>query len=179
VVEGDVEAAMDLALVEEGRPAAVVSTPFAPVARGLFGGPEGGVLDARAFRELVEANVTHHFRVARKASLLDGVRLVLVSPDVWIRATPEEFALANFVKATLHAFTATLGVENERLVHGVPVNQINLTRRVRSEEPRDAEEQAEEIERFARAVLLASAPLPDAEDSRYRSRIYRGMAITV
>jgi malonyl-CoA reductase / 3-hydroxypropionate dehydrogenase (NADP+) len=179
VVEGDVEAGMDLALVEEGRPAAVVSTPFAPVARGLFGGPEGGVLDARAFRELVEANVTHHFRVARKASLLDGVRLVLVSPDVWIRATPEEFALANFVKATLHAFTATLGVENERLVHGVPVNQINLTRRVRSEEPRDAEEQAEEIERFARAVLLASAPLPDAEDSRYRSRIYRGMAITV
>ena len=179
VVGGDLEAGMDLALAEEGRPSAVVSTPFAPMPRALFGGPAGEILDARAFRELVEENVTHHFRVARKASLLDGVRLVLVSPDVWIRATPEEFALANFVKATLHAFTATLGVENERLVHGVPVNQINLTRRVRSEEPRDAEEQAEEIERFARAVLLASAPLPDAEDSRYRSRIYRGMAITV
>ena len=25
----------------------------------------------------------------------------------------------------------------------------------------------------------AGAPLPDLEDSRYRSRIYRGMAITV
>ena len=27
--------------------------------------------------------------------------------------------------------------------------------------------------------LLAGAPLPDAEDSRYRSRIYRGMSMTV
>ena len=89
------------------------------------------------------------------------------------------FALDNFVKTTLHAFTATLAVENERLVHDVPVNQINLTRRVRSEEPRNEEEHLEEVKRFGRAVLLAGAPLPDAEDSRYRSRIYRGMAITV
>jgi len=91
----------------------------------------------------------------------------------------EAFSLANFVKSTLHALTATLAVENERLVHNVPVNQINLTRRVRSEEPRDEEETLEEVRRFARAVLLAGAPLLDAEDSRYRSRIYRGMAITV
>lgn len=89
------------------------------------------------------------------------------------------FALANFIKTTLHAFTATLAVENERLVHDVAVNQINLTRRVRSEEPRDLDEHLEEVKRFARAVLLLGAPLPDAEDSRYRSRIYRGMAMTV
>ncbi len=89
------------------------------------------------------------------------------------------FALANFFKTTLHAFTATLAVENERLVHDVPVNQINLTRRVRSEEPRNLEEHLEEVRRFARAVLLAGAPLPDAEDSRYRARIYRGTSITV
>jgi malonyl-CoA reductase/3-hydroxypropionate dehydrogenase (NADP+) len=79
----------------------------------------------------------------------------------------------------MHAFTATLAVENERLVHDVPVNQINLTRRARGEEPRNAVEHQEEVKRFGRAVLLAGAPLPDAEDSRYRSRIYRGMAITV
>ena len=79
----------------------------------------------------------------------------------------------------MHAFTATIAVENERLVHDVPVNQINLTRRVRSEEPRNAAEHDEEVKRFARAVLLAGAPLPDAEDSRYRSRIYRGMSLTV
>jgi malonyl-CoA reductase/3-hydroxypropionate dehydrogenase (NADP+) len=149
------------------------------MARALARGNGDELFDAAAFRDLVEGNVTHHFRVAKKISLLDGVRLVLVSPDVWVRPAGEEFALANFVKTTLHAFTATVAVENERLVHQVPVNQINLTRRVRSEEPRNGEEQAEEIERFARAVLLASAPLPDAEDSRYRSRIYRGMAITV
>jgi malonyl-CoA reductase/3-hydroxypropionate dehydrogenase (NADP+) len=83
------------------------------------------------------------------------------------------------VKTTLHAFTATLGVEAERLVHHVPVNQVNLTRRVRGEEPRDAGELAEELDRFANAIVLAGAPLPDADASRYRSRIYRGLAITV
>jgi malonyl-CoA reductase/3-hydroxypropionate dehydrogenase (NADP+) len=117
--------------------------------------------------------------VARKASLLDDAQLVLVSPDVPAGGHVEAFSLANFVKVTMHALTATLAVENERLVNDVPVNQINLTRRVRSEEPRNDEETLEEVRRFARAVLLAGAPLPDAEDSRYRSRIYRGMAITV
>jgi malonyl-CoA reductase / 3-hydroxypropionate dehydrogenase (NADP+) len=50
---------------------------------------------------------------------------------------------------------------------------------VRSEEPRNAAEQAEEQERFAHAVMLAASPLPEPEDSRYRARIYRGLAITV
>jgi malonyl-CoA reductase/3-hydroxypropionate dehydrogenase (NADP+) len=119
--------------------------------------------------------------VARKASLFDGTQLVLVSPDVPAGSdhAGTRFALANFCKTALHAFTATLAVENERLVHDVPVNQINLTRRARSEEPRNDTEHQEEVKRFGRAVLLAGAPLPDAEDSRYRSRIYRGMAITV
>lgn len=179
VVGDDLEAGMDEALRVGGAPAAVVSTPFTPLPREIFREDGTPALDAAGFAALVEAHLTHHFRVARKVSLLDDVRLVLVTPDVPVHPTHAEFALANFVKTTLHALTATLGVENERLVHNVPVNQINLTRRVRSEEPRDAREQSEEQERFAHAVLLASAPLPDQEDSRYRARIYRGLAITV
>ncbi len=174
----DIEAGMDAALQQADKPTTVVSTPFAPLPTALFA-TDGEVLDAAAFRDLVDANLTHHFRVARKASLLDDTQLVLVSPDVPAGGHIEAFSLANFVKTTMHALTATLAVENERLVNDVPVNQINLTRRVRSEEPRDDEETLEEVRRFARAVLLAGAPLPDAEDSRYRSRIYRGMAITV
>ncbi|MCC7055534.1 MAG: SDR family oxidoreductase [Gemmatimonadaceae bacterium] len=174
----DIEAGMNAALKQAGRPTTVISTPFAPLPDLLFG-RDGEVLDAAAFKELVDVNLTHHFRVARKASMLDDAQLVLVSPDVPAGGGGEVFSLANFVKSTLHALTATLAVENERLVNDVPVNQINLTRRVRSEEPRNEEETLEEVRRFARAVLLAGAPLPDAEDSRYRSRIYRGMAITV
>jgi malonyl-CoA reductase/3-hydroxypropionate dehydrogenase (NADP+) len=179
VIGNDLEAGMDEALRAGGTPAAVVSTPFDPLPSRIFSEDGAPALDAAGFSALVEAHLTHHFRVARKVSLLDHVRLVLVSPDVPVRPTHAEFALANFVKTTLHALTATLGVENERLIHNVPVNQINLTRRVRSEEPRDGAEQAEEQERFAHAVLLASAPLPEPEDSRYRARIYRGLAITV
>lgn len=178
-VGDDLEGAMDRALASGETPAAVVSTPFSPLPSQIFGADGAPALDAAGFAQLVEEHLTHHFRVARKVSLMDNVRLVLVSPDAPVRPSHAEFALANFVKTTLHALTATLGVENERLVHNVPVNQINLTRRVRSEEPRDLAEQAEEQERFAHAVLLASAPLPDAEDSRYRARIYRGLAITV
>ena len=107
------------------------------------------------------------------------MQLVLVSPDVPMGGTAEAFGLANFIKTTLHALTGTLAVECERLVHGAVVNQVNLTRRVRSEEPRNASETAEELNRFGRAVLLAGAPLSDLEGSRYRSRIYRGVAITV
>jgi len=184
VIGDDLEAGLDAALLQHGYPTTIVSTPFVPLPDQLFPSaksPDAPSLSPEDFRQMVQDNLTHQFRVARKASLIDGTQLVLVSPDV-----PEgsdrsgaRFALANFVKTSLHAFTATLAVENERLVHDVPVNQINLTRRARSEEPRDQAEHQEEVKRFGRAVLLAGAPLPDAGDSRYRSRIYRGMAITV
>jgi malonyl-CoA reductase/3-hydroxypropionate dehydrogenase (NADP+) len=177
LAEPDVEAAMDLALARWGRPTTVVSTPFRPLPDRLFG--EEAPLDPDGFRQMIEDNLTHQFRVARKASLFDDCQIVITSPDVATGTGGPAFALANFIKTTMHAFTATLAVENERLVHDVPVNQINMTRRVRSEEPRNLDEHLEEVKRFARAVLLAGAPLPDAEDSRYRARIYRGMAMTV
>ncbi|HYN61508.1 MAG TPA: SDR family oxidoreductase [Rubrivivax sp.] len=184
VIGDDLEAGIDTALLRHGYPTTIVSTPFTPLPDKLFasaGDPDAPTLSPEEFRQMVHDNLTHQFRVARKASLIDGTQLVLVSPDVPVDGDPAGagFALANFCKTTLHAFTATLAVENERLVHDVPVNQINLTRRARSEEPRNPAEHLEEVKRFGRAVLLAGAPLPDAEDSRYRSRIYRGMAITV
>jgi malonyl-CoA reductase/3-hydroxypropionate dehydrogenase (NADP+) len=178
IVCGDsVESAMDQALMQWGRPTTTLSTPFDALPQNLF--ETDDPLDPDAFRSLVANNLTNHFRVARKASLYDDCQLILVSPDVPMGDKSPAFALANFFKTTLHAFTATLAVENERLVHDAPVNQINLTRRVQSEEPRDLDEHMEEVKRFARAVLLLGAPLPDAEDSRYRSRIYRGMSMTV
>ncbi|WP_420392141.1 SDR family NAD(P)-dependent oxidoreductase [Acuticoccus sp.] len=172
-----IEATMDDVLARYGRPTTVVSMPNEALPDHLLE-PEGG-LSAEDFGRLVEENLTQHFRVARKASLYDGCQLVLVSPDVPQGTKGHAFALANFLKTTLHAFTATLAVENERLVHDVPTNQINLTRRVRSEEPRDEAEQQEELRRFVRAVMLVGAPLPDAQDSRYRARIYRGTSMTV
>lgn len=178
-VGDELEAGMDAAYANGGPPAAVVSTPFAPIPRALFGIEGKDHLDAGEFSALIETNLTHHFRVARKVSLFKGTRLILTSPDVPVGGTLAQFAMANFVKTTLHAFTATLGVENERLPTAVPVNQVNLTRRMRSEEPRDAAEQAEEYLRFAHAVLLAAAPIVEAQESRYRARIYRGLAITV
>ncbi|MFN8753396.1 MAG: SDR family NAD(P)-dependent oxidoreductase [Betaproteobacteria bacterium] len=178
-VGDDLDAGMDEAFRRAGAPASVISTPFTPIPRALFGIDGKDHLDAAGFGELVEGNLTHHFRVARRVSLFKNTRLILCSPDVPVGGSPAQFAMANFVKTTLHALTATLGVENERLYTYVPVNQVNLTRRMRSEEPRDAAEQAEEYGRFAHAALLAAAPIAEAQESRYRARIYRGLAITV
>lgn len=178
LIAGDgIEEAMDEALAKWGRPTTVVSMPGEPLPDHLF--EEGKPLLTADFAKMVEDNITRHYRITRKASFYDQCQVVLVSPDVPYGEDGAGFALANFVKTSLHAFTATVAVENERLVHDVPVNQINLTRRVSSEEPRDADEHAEELKRFTRAVLLVGAPLPDAQDSRYRSKIYRGTSMTV
>jgi len=178
ITAGDaLESAMDDALIKWGRPTTVLSMPNAALPTHLF--EDDHVLSAEEFEAMIEDSLTRHFRVSRKASLYDGCQVVLVTPDVPYGTNGAAFALANFIKTSLHAFTATLAVENERMVHDVPVNQINLTRRVKSEEPRDEEEHQEELRRFTRAVLLVGAPLPHVQDSRYRSKIYRGTSMTV
>ncbi|NJP07607.1 MAG: SDR family NAD(P)-dependent oxidoreductase [Chloroflexaceae bacterium] len=180
---GTIEDAIDRARATYGDPGPVISSPFRSLpSRSLTASSEGewgDVLSESEFGELIEDHLTHHFRVAQKISLIDGATLVLVTTSTSARSTLEEFAMSNFIKTTLHAFTATVGVESERIVHHVPVNQVDLTRRSRAEEPRNAAEETEEIERFVNAVLLVTAPLPDPKDSRYRSRIYRGNAIIV
>jgi malonyl-CoA reductase/3-hydroxypropionate dehydrogenase (NADP+) len=179
---GDIEGGIDRAMAEYGRPGPVISTPFRPLPSRALSAQNGdwsNVLTTPEFEELVEQHITHHFRVVRKAGLIEGANVTLVTPPTSARSTAEEFALANFIKTTLHALTATAGAESERTMPHVPVNQVDLTRRARSEEPRTPAEEEEELQRFINAVLLTSAPLPTPLESRYRARIYRGNAITV
>jgi len=137
------------------------------------------VFNEKDFEDLIEQHLTYLFRIARKCSLLGELQVVLVTPKTSSRSTAEEFALANFIKTSLHSLTATLGVENERCIHHCAVNQVDMTRRAKSEKPQAPDEIREELERFVTACLLTSAPLPSPDESRYRSRIYRGNAITV
>ncbi|RRR71456.1 MAG: SDR family oxidoreductase [Candidatus Viridilinea halotolerans] len=179
----DIEGALDRAMVEFGRPGPIVSTPFralptAPLV-GRVDSDWSTVLDEQGFADLCEQQITHHFRITRKASLIDGAALAIVTPETTATSPTEHFALANFVKTTLHAFTATAGTESERTVHRILVNQVDLTRQARAEEPRSDAERNQEIARFVDAVLLTTAPLPVADDSRYAGRIHRGRAITV
>ncbi len=177
------EEAIDKAVAEFGRPEAVISTPFEPIPIKPIVADKSGnwdnVFNEKDFEDLIENYLTFHFRIARKCSLLGEMQIVLVTPKTSQQSTAEEFALANFVKTTLHSLTATLGVENERCIHHSAVNQVDLTRRAKSEKPQTPEEIDEELDRFVIACLLTSAPLPAPEASRYRSRIYRGNAITV
>ena len=178
----DIEAGLDAAMREYGSPIACISTPFVPLPTKKLVSKDTdwtGVFNETDFADIIEEHLTTHFRVARKMSLVDGTQVVLVTPETNRGSQPEEFGLANFIKTSLHAFTVTLAVESERNPHSVPINQVDLTRRARSEEPQNTDEEEEELSRFVNAVLLTSAPLATAADSRYRSRIYRGNAITV
>nr|WP_274378139.1 SDR family NAD(P)-dependent oxidoreductase [Oscillochloris trichoides] len=181
--EEGIEAALSEALRRFGPPGPVVSTPFQPLpSQPLIGRNDSDwstVLDVAGFSAMCEQQLTHHFRVTRKLSLVAGVSLVLVTPETDSHSSTEQFALANFVKTTLHAFTATVGVECERTAHRILVNQVDLGRQARAEEPRSPAEQAQEMERFIDAIMLTTAPIPAEEDNRYTGRIYRGRAITV
>ncbi len=184
VVAGDdIEGALDRAVAEFGRPGPIVCTPFRALPTAPLVGRKDSdwstVLDEQGFADVCEQQLTHHFRVAHKASLMDGVALVLVTSETTATTPTDQFALANFVKTTMHAFTATIGTESERTVHRILVNQVDLTRQARAEEPRSEPERRQELERFVDAVLLTTAPLPRADDSRYTGRIHRGRAITV
>ncbi|WP_129633458.1 SDR family NAD(P)-dependent oxidoreductase [Candidatus Oscillochloris fontis] len=181
--EAGIETALSQAIHRFGAPGPVVSTPFRPLPNlpliGRNDSDWSNVLDVEGFAELCADQLTHHFRITRKLSLVAGVSLVLVTPETDTHSSTEQFALANFVKTTLHAFTATVGVECERTAHRILVNQVDLGRQARAEEPRSPSEQAQEMERFIDAIMLTTAPIPTEEDNRYTGRIYRGRAITV
>lgn len=179
----DIEATLDRTLRERGRIDVVVSTPPTPLPiKPLSADSDEDwerVLTRDDFARLVQDQVTHHFRIARRVALYPGCQVVLVTPETSRASTREEFALALFVKNALHAFTVTLGVEAERLPSEPAINQVQLTRRARSEEPASPRELEEEAERMVAAVLLCSVPAPSSKESRYLSRIFRGNAVTV
>jgi len=182
-VGGELEAALDAVRQETGRIDAVVSTPFARLPMNPLAAESDGrwerVLSRDDFSRLLDQQLTHHFRIARKCALMPRCQIVLVTPETSRASTREEFALALFVKNSLHAFTVTLGVEGERLPTEPAVNQVQLTRRARAEEPNNDQEAAEEMERIVQAVLLCCVPAPSPGQSRYLARIFRGNAVTV
>jgi len=177
------EKGLDAVRARTGRIDAVVSTPFARLPLNPLAAEAGGdwnrVLSRDAFARLLDQQLTHHFRIARKCALMPRCQIVLVTPETSRASTREEFALALFIKNSLHAFTVTLGVEGERLPTEPAVNQVQLTRRARTEEPSNDQEMAEEMERMVQAVLLCCVPAVSPTQSRYLARIFRGNAVTV
>ncbi|MGY6553381.1 MAG: SDR family NAD(P)-dependent oxidoreductase [Wenzhouxiangella sp.] len=177
------ESGLDAVRARTGRIDAVVSTPFARLPLNPLAAEAGGdwdrVLSRDAFARLLDEQLTHHFRIARKCALMPRCQIVLVTPETSRASTREEFALALFIKNSLHAFTVTLGVEGERLPTEPAVNQVQLTRRARAEEPSNDQEMAEEMVRIVQAVLSCCVPAVSPRQSRYLARIFRGNAVTV
>ena len=182
-IDGNLEGALEAVRAQLGRVDVVVCAPFARLPLNGLAAPAGGswerVLSRDDFAKMIDDQLTHHFRVARLAALWPSCEIVLITPSTSRASTREEFALALFVKNSLHAFTVTLGVESERLPTMPAINQVQLTRRARTEEPSTDGEVKEEMERYVAAVLQCALPSPSPKESRYRARIHRGNAVTV
>jgi len=182
-IGNDIEGALDTLLRHEDGFDVVVSSPFERLPLSALAGERGAswdrVLTDEQFRQVVHEQLTHHFRSARVAALVPKCQIVLLTPDTSLASTREEFALALFVKNSLHAFTVTLGVEGERLPTVPAINQVQLTRRAHTEEPSNDQELSEEMVRLVGAVLQCSVPAPSPKESRYLSKIFRGNAVTV
>lgn len=183
VIGDDIEGALDDLLHNQGGFDVVVSAPFARLPYNPLAAERSAswdrVLSKDDFAQLVNEQLTHHFRIARRAALVPNCQIVLLTPDTSFVSSREEFALALFVKNSLHAFTVTLGVETERLPTVPAVNQVQLTRRARTEEPANESELEEEMERLVYPVLQCAVPAPSPSESRYLARIFRGNAVTV
>jgi malonyl-CoA reductase/3-hydroxypropionate dehydrogenase (NADP+) len=179
----DIESNLDAILRDDGGYDVVVSSPFERLPLNALAASANEswdrVLSDGEFRKLVHDQLTHHFRVARTSALVPNCQIVLITPDTSLASTREEFALALFVKNSLHAFTVTLGVEGERLPTVPAINQVQLTRRAHTEEPSNDQELAEEMTRLVHAVMQCSVPAPTPSESRYLSKIFRGNAVTV
>jgi malonyl-CoA reductase/3-hydroxypropionate dehydrogenase (NADP+) len=109
----ELESSLDDILRNEGGYDVVVSSPFERLPLNALAAnanePWDRVLSDDEFRKLVHDQLTHHFRVARTSALVPNCQIVLITPDTSLASTREEFALALFVKNSLHAFTVTLG----------------------------------------------------------------------
>ena len=177
----DVEQGLKDAHLALGQVDVVVSTPFERLPLNALAADDGRwdrVLSRDDFAALMRDQITHHFRIAKVAALIPRCQIVLLTPSTSRASTREEFGLALFTKNTLHAFTVTLGVEGERLPTMPAINQVQLTRRARAEEPGSEAEVAEERKRMVAAVLQCAVPAPSPKESRYLARIFRGNAIT-
>jgi NAD(P)-dependent dehydrogenase (short-subunit alcohol dehydrogenase family) len=69
VLGDDLEGGIDAALQQHGLPTTIVSTPFVPLPDKLFAHPDApadAILSPEEFRQMVQDNLTHPFRVAPK-----------------------------------------------------------------------------------------------------------------
>ena len=121
VIGEDLEGALDTLLQQQESFDVVVSAPFARLPFNPLAAESGGnwnrVLSHQDFANLVHDQLTHHFRVARRAALVPNCQIVLLTPDTSFVSSREEFALALFVKnspACIHG--------DSRRGNGTPAN---------------------------------------------------------
>jgi malonyl-CoA reductase/3-hydroxypropionate dehydrogenase (NADP+) len=159
--------ALDKVIAKVGQPDVVLSFPLSAISL-----PQARTRNAwealpptATFKRIVADNITNHLALGKRASLIDGCRVVFVTPRLSAAATGPTAAMVNFIRTTLRPLTVTAGQEGARLVHKPTFNQIDTTA-------------AGDITRFVEAVLLMSLPQP-ASGAEGSARAASGATITI
>lgn len=147
--------ALDRMIAKFGRPDVVVSLPMGELSQSILPNERRPKKDEwrnlpsiEIFKKIVDEQLTAHLVLARRASLIDGCRVVLVTPRLPEKASPQATAMANFVRTSLRPLTVTAGQEGLRLIHKPIFHQIDI----------NSAADPSSIQRFLDAVLLMSLP---------------------
>lgn len=163
-----IDQALDQAVARFGIPNVVVSLPLGALpspsrAKAIW----EALPTVEQFKTMIDEQLTNHMVLARRASLIDECRIVLVTPSLPQNAPAQTVALANFIRTSLRPLTVTGGQEGGRLIHKPIFNQIDVT-----------STSGFGMDRFIEAVLLMSLPTKATGDAK-ASRTSVGTTITV
>lgn len=118
----DFDKEFDQLIDKKGSPDILISLPYCSIPQG-----EGwkDLPDLDIFKNLLEKQITNHFQVARRSSLLDNCRTFFVTPSLNGNPTKLGIAFTKFIQTTLAPITVTAAAESSRLFHKATFFQID------------------------------------------------------
>ncbi len=110
-----------------GNPQLIVSFPWGKIPTfPLLEGCEWESLPStQAFQEIISQQITSHFSVIKRASLIDRSKTVVVTAEVAEKANSLHRAFAEFVRTSLQTLVMTANIEGSRIVHQPSFHQID------------------------------------------------------
>lgn len=119
---------MDAVITQYGCPRLIISFPAGEIATApsSIKGELWEILpDTEAFQTLIAQQITHHFTVIKRSSLIDNSRTIIIAPAFAEKTDPLNTALVKFVRTTLHPLIITATIEGARIVHQPAFHQVD------------------------------------------------------
>lgn len=110
------------------------------------------------FSKIMNEQISNHFQIARRGSLIDNCRVFIISPAIPPNPTKQALAFAKFIQDTLAPLCVTAAHESSRLIHQALFFQLDCNHHY---------DQKTYQGRLVDALLLLSLPNDKAPKIKY------------